>query len=272
MVAGVMDPAYDAGTLTLSALAAEGINTTFCGGCYLGIVSAGNAGGSGSDERQHLLDHVLRTAPFDLLALQYEDATSWSYGDDVQSPLVLSKEDKTKQFAVQDIREWYRRKGINIPHSRVHFFGDRTENIEPFWEIRGGFNAHEISCASRDWRRHGIIGYCGAKPEEIENTTGIISCADREAAWLESVACDDTPGWLNGYDCRGEGYGSSDGCGTGGWTCAGYSTQGWCSLGGPTTRHRGAHGAFMNHPEEHCCVCGGGTNRTAATTTMMPEQ
>merc|ERR1712039_508065 len=138
-----------------------------------------------SDERKHLLEHVLRSGPFDELVLRDPEAARWSHGDDVKSPLVLSKPDKTKQFAVQEIHDWYQLKGIQIPMGRVHFFGDRTENMEPFERSETGFSAHEVSCSSRDWRRDGMIGYCGAKPEEIDNTTGITLCEDRDARWQE---------------------------------------------------------------------------------------
>merc|ERR1712048_1374295 len=102
-----------------------------------------------------------------------------SHGSHVDSPLVYGQPDMTKQDAVEDIRQWYQAQSINIEPKDVYFFGDRTENIEPF--AQKGFNAREISCGSRDLYRYGgseIIGFCGARPEEITNRTGITLCSD----------------------------------------------------------------------------------------------
>lgn len=103
----------------------------------------------------------------------------WSYGTNVNSPYVLNQGNRIKQHAVEGIVQWYQAQGINIPPSNVYFFGDRTENIEPFKEK--GFNSREISCGSRDYNPRwyhgsGIIGYCGAKPEEIVRVQGNILC------------------------------------------------------------------------------------------------
>merc|ERR1711934_139119 len=49
-LANVSDDAYLRGDLTLSSLA-QGLHTTFCSECYLGIVSAGDVSGPGSSER-----------------------------------------------------------------------------------------------------------------------------------------------------------------------------------------------------------------------------
>merc|ERR1712151_929684 len=166
------DKAYGTGPFTLSAFAAEGINTTFCGGCYLGICSAGDAGGDGSAERRYIEEHILRTAPQDDLARREPRALAWSHGSHVDSPLVYGKSDKTKQDAVEDIRQWYQAQSINIEPENVYFFGDRTENIEPF--AQKGFNARDID------RYDGseIIGFCGARPEEVPNRKGITMCSD----------------------------------------------------------------------------------------------
>merc|ERR1712019_40531 len=60
-ITGVHDNAYGHGWLTLSALSVAGIDSTFCNQCHLGVCSAGDAGGSNSNERAYLLDHVLVT-------------------------------------------------------------------------------------------------------------------------------------------------------------------------------------------------------------------
>merc|ERR1711908_270654 len=171
----IIDEAYGRGHLTLSALAAEGINKTFCGACYLGIVSAGDAGGYQSAERAYLAEEVLRGALQDELRLRVPEATVWSHGSYVYSPLVWGKPNKEKQDAVEEVRQWYAEQGIKVPVDAVHFFGDRTENMGPFQEFN--FHAEEISCASRD-RGHTQIGYCGAVPEEIVNRSGVHQCGE----------------------------------------------------------------------------------------------
>ena len=53
----IWDTAYGGGWLTLSE-AAQKLPETFCNSCYLGIVSAGDAGGHDSPERPYLLDNA----------------------------------------------------------------------------------------------------------------------------------------------------------------------------------------------------------------------
>ena len=79
-----------------------------------------------------------------------------------------------------DILTWYQQQGISIPPEKVHFFGDRTENIGPFaWK---GFNAREISCSERDYELYGgsgMVGLCGAAVEEIVDTPGVEQCSSQ---------------------------------------------------------------------------------------------
>jgi len=179
VVDNIIDRAYGTGPFTLSALAAEGISTTFCGECYLGICSAGNVGGYQSAERQYIVEHILRTSHQDALVRVVPSATAWSHGTHVQSPLVYGQPDTIKQEAVNAIRQWYQAQHIAIKPENVYFFGDRTENIKPFAEL--GFNAREISCGSRDLYQYGgseIIGFCGARPQEIIKSSGIALCSN----------------------------------------------------------------------------------------------
>ena len=60
----IWDTAYGGGWLTLSE-AAQTLPETFCNSCYLGVVSAGDAGGHTSPERPFLLENVLRSEKFD---------------------------------------------------------------------------------------------------------------------------------------------------------------------------------------------------------------
>lgn len=177
VMTGVPDNAYGSGELTLSALAAEGIDTTFCGTCYLGICSAGDAGGENSEERTVLLEQVLKTPLYEALRQNTPSASWWSWSNDIQSPLVLGSPNRYKQYSVEGIRGWYYHQGIEIPSHNVHFFGDRRENIPPFYHL--GFNAREISCESRDHKLYwgtDMVGYCGATPEEIVESEGVINC------------------------------------------------------------------------------------------------
>eukprot|EP00929_Paragymnodinium_shiwhaense_P082765 TRINITY_DN4377_c0_g1_i4.p1 TRINITY_DN4377_c0_g1~~TRINITY_DN4377_c0_g1_i4.p1 ORF type:complete len:1192 (+),score=308.84 TRINITY_DN4377_c0_g1_i4:89-3664(+) len=213
MVDGVVDTAYDhvrkernsQPWLTLSALGHEGIKTTFCGKCYLGLCSAGDAGGKGSKERDYLLKHVLRTDPFDQLVAREPKASDWSHSDHVKSPLVYGKGDKTKQHAVSDVREWYKSLGIYIKRENVYFFGDRTENMEPF--RKSGFNSREISCGSRDpvlYGGSGMVGFCGARPEELKPEKGIFQCPEFCDAYMKRKGCS----WTKKFSCPGQKKGS----------------------------------------------------------------
>jgi len=173
------DYGYDGGDVTLSALSAEGISETFCTSCHLAIVSAGQGSGVGSPWNDYILDNVMRNELQDQLTSRVPSTKTWSFGTAVQSPYVLSQGNGVKQDALEDIRLWYQRQGINISAGNVYFFGDRTENILPFQQY--GFNSREISCGSRDYNPQwyggsGIIGYCGARPEEVLQETGNILC------------------------------------------------------------------------------------------------
>merc|ERR1712187_922882 len=63
------------------------------------------------------------------------------------------------------------------------------ENIPHFQEL--GFNAREISCETRDEKLYGgsgMVGFCGARPEEIIRKQGIYSC-DRAAVDNHKTCC-----------------------------------------------------------------------------------
>ena len=80
--------------------------------------------------------------------------------------------------AVDGILAWYQQHGVSIEPQKVHFFGDRTENIGPFGPKN--YNAREISCKERDYSiRNGMVGLCGAALEEIVDTLGIGLCSGR---------------------------------------------------------------------------------------------
>jgi len=171
---GLYDAGYGGGDATLSALSNTGINSTFCNDCYLGICSAGAGSGENSQWNAYILNNIMRSSKQDQ---HPEWKTTWSYGTNVRSPWVLSQGNRAKQHSVEGIRQWYGARGIGIDPNQVFFYGDRTENIQPFSQY--GLNSYEISCGSRDWELYGgsgLVGYCGATPEEIVNTPGNRLC------------------------------------------------------------------------------------------------
>jgi len=172
VVPGVWDTAFYYGPLTLSELSVAGIESTFCGACYLGTISAGTASGHG--EQHYLMTHVMKSAPLRSLASHHPGIMAWSYANHIKSPFVLAQPDRTKQHAVPHILNVYKAYGIDIALGNVYFFGDRGENI-PFFKS-SGINAKQISCASRDYHRGNMVGYCGATPAEIVPTPGISTC------------------------------------------------------------------------------------------------
>jgi hypothetical protein len=167
---GIYDTAYGGGTLTLSPLSAEGMAETFCGSCYLGIITAGDGSGYHSKEQEYLLKHVMINS----LMTSELNADFCSARQHQKCAFITQKPDRTKQEAVPDILEWYASKGIEIAPKNVYFFGDRKENIPPF--AGTGYNAKVISCNSRDHSHGNMIGYCGARPEEIVPTSGAVPC------------------------------------------------------------------------------------------------
>jgi len=196
------DDGYGGGKATLSALAAAGISSTFCNDCYLGITSAGKGSGVGSPWNNYVLDDVMRGAVQDQF-IQRNPASykTWSQGTDVHSPYVLGQGNRIKQNAVELIREWYGSQGVQIQSGEVYFFDDRTENIPPFQEK--GLNSREISCASRDWQLYGgsgMVGYCGARPEEIVKDKGNVGCHDNGHAHNDGLQDHQEPACLCVFD------------------------------------------------------------------------
>lgn len=161
--AGTTDGAYAGGTLVLSRLA-TGVQNTFCRDCYRSIVSSGFLTGEGSVERSRILS--LLGGPAATLS------TSWSSREPVTSALVVGALDGQKQDTVRSIVNWYRdHRSVSLAPDQVHFFDDRSDNVLPFEGT--GFNARQVSCASRDT----VIGMCGATPDEIVRERGVHSCA-----------------------------------------------------------------------------------------------
>lgn len=172
-IRGIYDTAYGGGPLTMSAFGAKGVGSTFCRACYLGLCSHGDGSGRGSKERGFLLEHTLNNGLMASLRARAPSALAWSRGA-VVSPNVIGAPDGLKQEAVKGIVAWYQQQGIDIPASRVWMFDDKADNIAPFEGT--GFNAKQISCASRDRTMGGRVGYCGATVAEVTPETGVNMC------------------------------------------------------------------------------------------------
>merc|ERR1712048_530628 len=157
---GVWDNAYDDGDLTLSEFG-QSINKSFCGKCRLGVVSHGTAGGQ----------EMKRILLSELIAGNETLPNRWSYPNHIDSPLVLGCGNKPP--CVQGVVSWYERHGAPISKQDVYFFDDREDNVEAVGGA--GYNALEISCATRDgWKEQ--IGGCGATLVEIKKEDGMHIC------------------------------------------------------------------------------------------------
>mmetsp|Transcript_59484 Transcript_59484/g.134081 ORF Transcript_59484/g.134081 Transcript_59484/m.134081 type:complete len:254 (-) Transcript_59484:122-883(-) len=171
----VQDTAYGGGTLSLAALS-QNFAKTPCSSCYVAIISAGDASGPQSKERA-ILHERLSVMPGKLPTEQ------WSTAMPVTSPLITGCPDTTKQNAVPGVLAWYKNHGVQIANSDVHFFDDRSNNVEAF---KGHpYNARQISCATRDLS--GTIGMCGATLAEIVLEKGVKTCADLAASGSQIV-------------------------------------------------------------------------------------
>lgn len=79
--------------------------------------------------------------------------------------------------------------------------------------------------------------------------------------------CTDTANWTNGWEgCVVEPGGHDpEACKPHGWTCQAYAEKGWCRNGTTATHLLGDK---FHHPENNCCVCGGGAWVGTASTAV----
>mmetsp|Transcript_105119 Transcript_105119/g.339021 ORF Transcript_105119/g.339021 Transcript_105119/m.339021 type:complete len:371 (-) Transcript_105119:87-1199(-) len=162
VVPGVRDLSFSEGNLTLSSLG-QHIQDTFCNRCFLGIVTMGSVGNEG--EKRELRARLKGAGGLPSL---------WCRADSIVSPLVSDCPDDQKAKCVKGVVDWYMRQGIDIPPSAVFFFDDMNGSMDTFIEY--GYNARQVSCASRDIDFDESIGLCGATVDEIVRRAGIFSC------------------------------------------------------------------------------------------------
>jgi hypothetical protein len=158
----LFDAAYDGGAFILSEMALRR-NESFCGQCYFGIVSAGTASGPKSKIRdliESLVDPKYNVGGY------VDGCPTPAWG----TKMMCCGEGDTKGQAVRDIVTWMNSKGINIPDDKVHFFDDKSNNIDGLKDFP--FNAHQISCGSRDGSR----GRCGGTYSELVAAPGQHFC------------------------------------------------------------------------------------------------
>lgn len=184
-ISGVNDSAYGGGTLVLSKVG-QSLEGTFCAtkGCYVGVVSAGDGSGHNSTERAELVKR-LGASGAKLASEEWcgpsskVEARATCQGFDVTSPLVVGCVDGTKQYAVKGIMAWIAKtENVTLKGEDVYHFDDRANNISPFSGF--GFNAIEVSCASRDKGQINAVGQCGADPSEIVEGKGVKLCSTKD--------------------------------------------------------------------------------------------
>lgn len=159
--AGTPDSAYDGGTFTSSDLLIN-LDTTFCGRmCYIGIITAGDASSAykqawgvrqeGPTEME-LLHKKISSLKYGIggqgLAGSWVTAESAILGGQ-RAPFVLKTMDGQKHNLVPLIIEWYERTHsiLFTDKASVFFFDDRADNVLGF--VGSGYNAKQISCATR---------------------------------------------------------------------------------------------------------------------------
>jgi hypothetical protein len=149
------------------------LNQTFCHDCYIGIVSAGNAMGKGSDMRKKIVELLQQGGH-----LPVGGCEAWNPRGHapLHGPLVTSYSEGKKQHAVHGIQKFYADHfNASIEDEQVYFFDDRQVNIDPFeaYQSKHKYNARMISCEPRIHHS----GMCGATLAELKHPqTGVTTC------------------------------------------------------------------------------------------------
>jgi len=141
------------------------LKDTFCGQCYLGVISAGSAGNTGGEERAQVVKYLKAGG-----VLTTDKWASSGCKKKGSSPLITSCSDKPS--AVPGIIKYYEdSESVQIANNNVHFFDDQNYNIVTF--EGGPYNAQQISCPTSSG---GESGKCGMGVDELTNAKGTSYC------------------------------------------------------------------------------------------------
>lgn len=167
----VLDFSFGSGTLYSSELAQQ-LRSTFCARCHHGLVSSGMMSSKSEQEKEVLLGQ-LGGPTFVGGVTTYSDGQAGG----LSSALVLNAENGGKEKAVREVVDWYAAQGVAVEDSQVFFFDDVAANVSPFAST--GFNARQVSCASRVQESHGDSGLCGGTASEVVDSPGVQLCDER---------------------------------------------------------------------------------------------
>ena len=140
--ARLLDTAYGGGMLSTSALF-EGLNKTFCGRCYAGVLSAGSV----IDFKPFLL-HRLRSLSLGR-ALPADVGAAWAnwtvaaHPQGRHAPLLTGVPFGIKHIGATVVAAWYRKhRSVSISRHNVFFFDDSESNVRAF--AGSGYNAAQV--------------------------------------------------------------------------------------------------------------------------------
>jgi len=158
----------DAGYDMLRADAMVNLPDTSCIDCYVGVISAGSAGGKGSEERADLTKYLKQGGKLPTDKWNPQNGCT-----NKGSPLITDCSDKPS--AVPGILKWYKdSQAVTIANKDVYFFDDQDYNIVRF--EGHPYNARQISCPTDGSSGHTDDGKCGAEVAEITKFSGISYC------------------------------------------------------------------------------------------------
>eukprot|EP00928_Gymnodinium_smaydae_P005729 TRINITY_DN1196_c0_g4_i1.p1 TRINITY_DN1196_c0_g4~~TRINITY_DN1196_c0_g4_i1.p1 ORF type:complete len:721 (+),score=151.87 TRINITY_DN1196_c0_g4_i1:36-2165(+) len=159
---------------------------------------------------------------------------------------------KTRTFAVNSVHDSFQAEWLLGVSKRCFEAGMVQSSLRPLKDTK-----------------HGLLGRLGFascnEREEVAMQALRRSMIDNVSHGLVRDGCTDIAGWANGVDCRSQGFRASQHCSAGGWTCDAYELWGWCKDGKVAPGQTLNAGDAKRNPEQHCCVCGGGSKDRAAS-------
>jgi len=168
------------------------LSATFCSNCYVGVISAGDAGGEGSEERADLTKYLKQGGKLPTDKWNPRSPTRVQDGcTNISSPLITDC--GFKPAAVPGILKWYKdSQAVTIADKDVYFFDDKAFNIVGF--EGHPYNARQISCPTDGSSGHTDDGKCGAEVAEITKFSGISYCCSGSPSPAPSPASKCTTG------------------------------------------------------------------------------